>query len=522
MIYSRQNFDEGEVLEAKHLNKMEDAIASLAGDSRFTDEECRAAFFAEADAFCKRIGATSSTWGDPTGYYSVYSTAKDLALIMLHASGYEKLYDIWNTPTWISKALLADGTVRNITCNSTIFTDAASDKLTAKYRILGTKTGTLSNRKNLVSIAQSKANPENVYIVSMFGANDGNGGAQDRFGATLEVLDYVESIRDTEPAHSPLDDIAYENLTYRDIFITNNYAPNINENSFYSERSGVFASYSSTSGTLSIVSDTTTTSNFLQPYTVKVDGTTSQQYRSKSCPAGDYLLAANIKVDRYVRGGCGICTDGNITACTVSRVTTGYETIVTEATTSATPVYIGSVSSANLTGYINNPVMVSKTLFSTPPTVAQFTQLYKTFEAKFTEALALKVILPSADCFYVLEFPKYNGRAYQYLKPQVLFAQNENKITYPASTTKLMVAALAAEWCPDFHERIYVKQGDYDYYKTYGSTTPLEKPGDTIQIKDLLYDMLLPSSDQAPAILARVIGEKILRAKSLYDTVTED
>jgi hypothetical protein len=179
-----------------------------------------------------------------------------------------------------------------------------------------------------------------------------------------------------------LDDIAYEEKSYREIFITNNRAPDINNNSMANTFGNV--TYSDSTGTTSIVTDATAAANYVPPYSLKVSGTSSQQAKGSWTANGTktaYFLAANVKVTDYTKGYCGMIYGTEFQAC-ANRITDGYEVFagITPGYT-ASQLFIGSASSANLTGYINNPVAVRTSIFTTVPTVETFTKLYKNYTA---------------------------------------------------------------------------------------------------------------------------------------------
>ena len=88
------------------------------------------------------------------------------------------------------------------------------------------------------------------------------------------------------------------------------------------------------------------------------------------------------------------------------------------------------------------------------------------------------------------------------------YTANENKIFMPASVSKMLTGILVCENVDDLYETVEVKESDL----ISGSGMYLEA-GDIITIKELLYIMLIPSSNQAAQVLARVIGQKLLERK---------
>lgn len=180
-----------------------------------------------------------------------------------------------------------------------------------------------------------------------------------------------------------LDTVIYDGKTYREIFINNNAAPDINNNSMVSIIAGT---YYDSSGTTSIVSDSTAAANYVPPYSLSVSGTSSQQARSTNYfpKTKRFFLAANIKVTAYTKGYIGVIFSSDFSGC-INRVTDGWEVIAGisagENSTDSSGLFIGSASSANLTGRINNPVAVDISIFSKEPTIAELTAIYKQYNA---------------------------------------------------------------------------------------------------------------------------------------------
>lgn len=77
----------------------------------------------------------------------------------------------------------------------------------------------------------------------------------------------------------------------------------------------------------------------------------------------------------------------------------------------------------------------------------------------------------------------------------------------PASITKLMTAKVALDYL-SLSESITIKSSDIQC----GSGDTFY-PGDVIYVGDAILAMLLPSSNTLATALARVAGEKILRAQ---------
>lgn len=169
-----------------------------------------------------------------------------------------------------------------------------------------------------------------------------------------------------------LDSIAYENLTYRDIFETNNLlgiAPGF--------ENGSYSPLTINTGTPEITTEDVDSG----VYSLKIDGTSSIQLKSNSTtPVGLYFYACRAKCTRYVTGKLGITLGSN--AAVLTSVTQDYKTCVNSFNVLKENTYrlfIGSMDSADLTGYIDTPVAVDSSIFTEIPTINKFTELYNNY-----------------------------------------------------------------------------------------------------------------------------------------------
>ena len=201
-----------------------------------------------------------------------------------------------------------------------------------------------------------------------------------------------------------LDTIIYDGKSLRTIFETNNVisiTPGF--------EGGSFSPYTINAGTPAVQSDEKDSGD----YALKVDGSTSQQIISPGTAKGKAFMASRVKITAWTAGYCGIQygNDNDAHDGGVAGVTNGWVTVVGEKTNgTAYRVYIGSFASANLTGYIDTPVIVFKSIFENVPSKELFTALYNKYcSLKRNEtvsgyrALPLKVVLPgtqpsASDC----------------------------------------------------------------------------------------------------------------------------
>ena len=538
-FYSKYTGEEVEQLLDQVANGEIGGDVNIPAEDVFSDADCRKAFIDEMAFISQRVGATSSKWYDPTGIENK-STASDMCKILLHASGYEKLYDIWNTPTYVARKIKEDGSVEVSTITSSVVGNDASKNLTNYYNVMGGKTGSMNrtSTRNLGVIMQSAKDANRMYAVVVMQADTANDGAGNRFAATKRVMDILENQNTSNgsgnapSAPSVLDEVAYENLTWRHIFINNNYAPNLNKGLYTSNKADT---YTLSAGPCTIVRDEGVADNYVPPYALDVSGTTSCQLKSSKVDVGAlYLMACNVNVSAYTSGYCGVIIGNGSKGATVNRVTDGWEAItqrITPATSSVATLYIGSATSANLTGKVNNPVIIPASIFSTVPNEEEWQLLFEMYNQKLIEDLTsnedegsgdvvpdeeINLPEPQAEyaCAYLL--PRL-PRAFQYLPLTPLYEKKSTSEWYPASMSKILTSLVLLNYVSDLNEKIKVTQEDVDALIAYGTGWYANDilVGDTITYLDLLYYMFLPSSNIATQIVCRAVGAKILKSRNL-------
>lgn len=100
---------------------------------------------------------------------------------------------------------------------------------------------------------------------------------------------------------------------------------------------------------------------------------------------------------------------------------------------------------------------------------------------------------------------------------KILFEKDTNKILPVASLTKLMTAHIALEYYPDLSQTIEISQEAVFQTENFGNL----KIGERLSVENLLYIMLIESSNDAAFSLAEIIGQEgfvdlmNLEAKSL-------
>lgn len=169
---------------------------------------------------------------------------------------------------------------------------------------------------------------------------------------------------------------AYHGLTYTDLFVTKNLKTNSH---FTDDLTG----YTTAAGAPSVSTDDCNTPT----KSLKIFGTTSQQVTtSVTTSIGAKLyIACKVKVNRFVSGGgIGIfATNGDYDAEMLLKSVTNEFVTVSHIFTSETTSFaitIGSISSANLDGYIDDFMVIDiSSLAKYAPNCKELDQLYENY-----------------------------------------------------------------------------------------------------------------------------------------------
>lgn len=111
-------------------------------------------------------------------------------------------------------------------------------------------------------------------------------------------------------------------------------------------------------------------------YSLKAFGNVSSQLKTAPL-SGEYFIAARVKCTRYNSGKLG--TTIKYSHAYIDKVTSSFQTVSTIAVCHNDENFIGSFNSADLDGYIDTPVCIDMSIFSTPPSVEKLTELYETY-----------------------------------------------------------------------------------------------------------------------------------------------
>ncbi len=93
----------------------------------------------------------------------------------------------------------------------------------------------------------------------------------------------------------------------------------------------------------------------------------------------------------------------------------------------------------------------------------------------------------------------------------------------PASITKVLTALIVAEQCPDLSATVEVTRADIDAVAMLSSTmSPMIREDEVMSVQDLLYGMLLESSNACATVLARYVsGSETKFAKLMNARIAE-
>ena len=189
-------------------------------------------------------------------------------------------------------------------------------------------------------------------------------------GQILLVVEYTEEITINEGI---LSETAYEDYSFYEIFEENSYAP-VNMDSYETETD----EYTDYSGTTTIQSKIYNTSKSA----MYVEGNVSQQAKSSNTYSGNYYIAAKVNCTRYEKGYLGIVFGSDAEKyknTTSQKITEGFITVSDIQTLSNDYIFIGSAISADLDGYIDDPVVVDLSIFNTIPSLEQMDALYERY-----------------------------------------------------------------------------------------------------------------------------------------------
>lgn len=231
----------------------------------------------------------------------------------------------------------------------------------------------------------------------------------------IAVLEYgsSEPEPEPEPGNESLDDIAIKGKTYREIFKNGNMIS-------WGDFEGNTDLLSINSGTPEISTDACVSKS----HSLKAFGNVSQQYKAPNninlTNGHSFYVALKARCDRYVKGSLGI-NSNSFNTIGATSTTEGFETFSTLISSSPGAsninIFVGSITSADLDGYIDDIVIVDLTevFESDIPTKEELDEIYNTYISIITSNDNIEISTLSLDANgvstiteeYVLSAEKY-------------------------------------------------------------------------------------------------------------------
>ena len=111
----------------------------------------------------------------------------------------------------------------------------------------------------------------------------------------------------------------------------------------------------------------------------------------------------------------------------------------------------------------------------------------------------------NAECAIAWALPPFNATMCEQYTPPILFEQNADMIYATASTVKILSVMTALDYIQNLYDDYTFTSDDI-----VGGSGAIFQVGDTVKIIDLIFAMLLPSSNQAAIALAHYAGNIVL------------
>lgn len=172
-----------------------------------------------------------------------------------------------------------------------------------------------------------------------------------------------------------LDKVAYEDKTYRDIFMAGNmFTIGDFENGFGNTASS------------KVTPEITDEAHISGTYSMKCFG--SAHYRTATIqrngfPQSVLYCAASVRVDRYVQGNIGIqAVSGDLINITLNRTTDGFERLSGTRAINANgtlTAHVGTFSSPDIDAYMDDVVIIDLSMFATMPSKEKMDELYDSY-----------------------------------------------------------------------------------------------------------------------------------------------
>ena len=375
---------------------------------------------------------------------------------------------------------------------------------------------------------------------------EGNKTISEQIGTIKED---IEATREKVIKSLSLSDIAVGNISYKDLFLGSFNLAKTNFNK------GTISPSIVNAGNPIVTNEEFSS----KKYSLKVFGTAPQQIKEPiSVTTGHYYyISAMVNVKRYVSGYVGALFGTYDVG--IQKTTDGFEKIsriILASSSYSDMLFTGSWSSANADAYIDDVVFIDiTTIFDNLDTQSgvsnaidvmnrlhseyisivnsqkQTEQKQKKYVGVVLDAnsstdrfISMKELLDIAynvdnDEYYeptdsdftsaqkgiVCELPTDSTAFYQGYPFKEIYSKNKSALTLPASTTKMVSLVTAMPYITSVMEKVTITQNDIQ-----SGSGDFFYSGDVMTIEDLMFGMMLPSSNTCAMAFAHHIGKKIL------------
>ena len=375
---------------------------------------------------------------------------------------------------------------------------------------------------------------------------EGNKTISEQIGTIKED---IEATREKVIKSLSLSDIAVGNISYKDLFLGSFNLAKTNFNK------GTISPSIVNAGNPIVTNEEFSS----KKYSLKVFGTAPQQIKEPiSVITGHYYyMSAMVNVKRYVSGYVGALFGTYDVG--IQKTTDGFEKIsriILASSSYSDMLFTGSWSSANVDAYIDDVVFIDiTTIFDNLDTQSgvsnaidvmnrlhseyisivnsqkQTEQKQKKYVGVVLDAnsstdrfISMKELLDIAynvdnDEYYeptdsdftsaqkgiVCELPTDSTAFYQGYPFKEIYSKNKSALTLPASTTKMVSLVTAMPYITSVMEKVTITQNDIQ-----SGSGDFFYSGDVMTIEDLMFGMMLPSSNTCAMAFAHHIGKKIL------------
>ena len=138
----------------------------------------------------------------------------------------------------------------------------------------------------------------------------------------------------------------------------------------------------------------------------------------------------------------------------------------------------------------------------------RFSAMHELFDiaSERAEGIASARSVTHAVSAIVCELPKYTTAMYQCAPIDILYEQEADREHVPASVNKVVSLITALDYLPTIKDTVELEAKDVK-----GGSGAVHYEGDLLSVEEMIYSMLLPSSNTCATALASLVGGIILK-----------